>query len=167
MTGLGWSQFEFLVIVNEIKFDWVKVGLLSKFFWVRLLWLIVIEVNMGGCEGRGYYGWRGKCLIARYPENYASISQLEVFWGWGGPPWWYLEDAEGPLPCIWMIVRFLVLSYPKEDTVKVLCEYLYYKCVKKGVPSWGYLVLKENNRQIKIIYRKTERTTDLSLNQSY
>ena len=78
-----------------------------------------------------------------------------------------MEDAEGSLPEIWMIVSFLMLFYPKEDTVKVLCEYLYYKCVKKGVPSWGYLVLKENNRQIKIIYRKIERTTDLSLNQFY
>ena len=33
--------------------------------------------------------------------------------------------------------------YPKEDTVKALCEYLYYKCVKKGVlPGVTWRILR-------------------------
>ena len=33
----------------------------------------------------------------------------------------------------------MMFFYPKEDTLKILCCYLYWKCVRKGGSRRGYL----------------------------
>ena len=75
---------------------------------------------------------------ARYPENFVLISRLDVCQEGG-----YLEDVEGSWPETWRTESFLtswmMFFYPKEDTLKILCWYLNYKCVRKGRSRRGVL----------------------------
>ena len=72
----------------------------------------------------------------RYLENFMMISVLEVCQEWGGQEWGYLEDVEGFWPETWRtgssLMSWMIMFYPKEDTLKVLCWYLYWKYVKNG-----------------------------------
>ena len=42
----------------------------------------------------------------------------------------------------------MTLFDPKEDTLKVLCWYIYYMCAKNGGPSYGYLEDIEGSWQL-------------------
>ena len=55
----------------------------------------------------------------------------------------YLEDIEGSWPKTCMIrsslMSYMIVFDPKEDALKVLCWYLYYKCVKNAGSRRGVL----------------------------
>ena len=64
-------------------------------------------------------------MIATYPDNFVLISQLEVFQEGVGQEVGYLENVEGFRLETKMIesflMSFLMLFYPKEDTLKIVC----------------------------------------------
>ena len=64
--------------------------------------------------------------------------------GRGGQEGWYLEDIKGSWSETWrtwlFLMSWMMFPYPKEDTLKVLFLYLYWKYVRKGGGSRrGYL----------------------------
>ena len=62
--------------------------------------------------------------------------------GRGGQEGGYLEDVEGSWLDTWRTWLFLTLwmiFYPKEDTLKILCWYLNYKCFRNGGSRRGVL----------------------------
>ena len=77
----------------------------------------------------------------------------------GGPSWGYLDNVEGSWQDTWRTGSFsmswMTLFCPKEDTLKVSCWYLYYKCVKNGGSflgvlggHWGFLTRNLEDRVI-------------------
>ena len=101
-------------------------------------------------------------MISFYPQGryhwnfYVNIFIGSVS-GRGGQEGGYLEDVGGSWPETWRTGSFLtswmMLFYPKEDTLKILCLYLNGKCVRKGVSrrgviggQWGLLTRQMDDR---------------------
>ena len=65
-----------------------------------------------------------------------------------------LEDIEDNWPeteTTWsFLMSWMILFYPQEDTLKVSCWYLYYKCVRNGGSRghWGFLTGGLENMEI-------------------
>ena len=55
----------------------------------------------------------------------------------------YLEDVEGSWPETWRtgssLMSWMTFFEPNEDTLKISCWYLYWKCVRKGESRRGVL----------------------------
>ena len=67
---------------------------------------------------------------------------------------WYLADIEGSWWDTWMtgssLISLMTKFDTKKDTLKVLCQYFHWKCVKKGVLYGGtWRTLKVPDRRFR------------------
>ena len=111
--------------------------------------MLVPDRRLGGQGNPWCHGW--PCLTQRkIPWKFCVDIFIKSVTRMGGPSWGYLKNVE----CSWLetlrtgssLKSWMTLFDPKEDTLKVLCWYLYYKCVKNGGSliavlrgCWGFL----------------------------
>ena len=104
--------------------------------------LRVPDQKLGGQGHTWCHKW--SCLTLRkIPLKFCVIIFIRSVSGVGGHEWGYLEDAEGSWSETWRAGSFLtswiMFFYPKEDTLKISCWYLNWKCVRKGGSRRGVL----------------------------
>ena len=96
-------------------------------------------------EGLGH-SWRHEwCFLTqrKIPWKFCVHIFIGSASGSGGQEGGYLEDIEGSWSETWrtwlFLMSWMMFLYPKEDTRKVLCWYLYWKYVRKGGSKRGDL----------------------------
>ena len=111
--------------------------------------------------GQGHSWCHGWCFftLRKIPWKFHVDIFIRSVSRMGGPSWGYLEDIEGSWTETWRtwssLMSWMILFYPQEDTLKVSCWYLYWKCVKNGGSRrgvlggcWGFLTRDLEDRVI-------------------
>ena len=102
-----------------------------------MLYPISFRFNLVLCQKWSYL------TLRKIPWNFSAVIFIRIVSRMGGQEGGYLEDVEGFWPETWRtgssLMSWRILFYPKEDTLKVSCWYLYHKCVRNGGVRRGLL----------------------------
>ena len=127
MDDLFWPQRRYpesfvLISLIEVCQEW---GVLRGGTWRTLrvpdrrLW----EQGHSWCHQRPCFTQR------KIPWKFCVDILIRSVLRMGGPSWGYLGDVKGSWQRTWMtgssLMSWMILFYPKEDTMKVSCWYLY------------------------------------------
>ena len=118
----------------------------------KIPWTFHVDIFIRSVSGMGFLigviedrvildGW---CFftLGKIPWKFCVDIFIISVSGIGGEEGEYLEDNEGSWRKTWRtgssLMLYMILFYPKEDTLKVLCWYLYYKCVRNWDARRGH-----------------------------